>query len=104
MIETLSRRKLLGGLGLLIAAPAIVRVASLMPVKALPEVYEFRQVALGFSITGTELEALNEQSVARLAAFIRHRQIVHEGVKLWWKQQFEALQANPNQYIGQIVG
>ena len=37
MIETLSRRKLIGGLGLLIAAPAVVRVASLMPVKALPE-------------------------------------------------------------------
>lgn len=31
---TLSRRKLLGGLGLLIAAPAIVKASSLMPVKA----------------------------------------------------------------------
>lgn len=37
MIETVSRRKLLGGLGLLIAAPAIVRVASIMPVKAWEE-------------------------------------------------------------------
>ena len=34
MIQTLSRRKLLGGLGLLIAAPAIVKASSLMPVKA----------------------------------------------------------------------
>lgn len=30
----LSRRKLIGGLGLLIASPAIVRASSLMPVKA----------------------------------------------------------------------
>lgn len=37
MIEHISRRKLIGGLGLLIAAPAIVRASSLMPVKALPE-------------------------------------------------------------------
>ena len=34
MIEQITRRKLIGGLGLLIAAPAIVRVTSLMPVKA----------------------------------------------------------------------
>lgn len=34
VIQTLSRRKLLGGLGLLIAAPAIVKASSLMPVKA----------------------------------------------------------------------
>jgi hypothetical protein len=33
VIETLTRRKLIGGLGLLIAAPAIVRMSSLMPVK-----------------------------------------------------------------------
>ena len=37
MIQTLSRRKLLGGLGLLIAAPAIVKASSLMPVKAYVE-------------------------------------------------------------------
>lgn len=37
VIQTLSRRKLLGGLGLLIAAPAIVKASSLMPVKAYAE-------------------------------------------------------------------
>lgn len=31
----LTRRKLIGGVGLLVAAPAIVRASSLMPVKAL---------------------------------------------------------------------
>lgn len=31
----LTRRKLLGGLGLLIAAPAIIRVADLMPIRAI---------------------------------------------------------------------
>lgn len=34
---TLSRRKLLTGLGLLIAAPALVKASSLMPVKAYKE-------------------------------------------------------------------
>lgn len=51
MIETLSRRKLIGGLGLLIAAPAIVRVASLMPVKAIP-------VGEGMDLTEAALESL----------------------------------------------
>ena len=32
----MNRRKLLGGLSTLIAAPAIIRVADLMPVKAIP--------------------------------------------------------------------
>ncbi len=32
---TLTRRKLIGGIGLLVAAPAIVRASSLMPVKSL---------------------------------------------------------------------
>jgi hypothetical protein len=32
----LNRRKLIGGIGLVFAAPAIVRVSSLMPVKAYP--------------------------------------------------------------------
>lgn len=38
MIEQLSRRKLIGGLGLLIAAPAIVRASSLMSVKAFDDI------------------------------------------------------------------
>lgn len=35
---TLTRRSLLGGIGALLAAPALVRAASLMPVKALPRI------------------------------------------------------------------
>ena len=38
MIEQITRRKLIGGLGLLIAAPAIVRASSRMPVKAYDDV------------------------------------------------------------------
>ena len=33
----ITRRKLIGGFGLLIAAPAIIRVADLMPIKAVEE-------------------------------------------------------------------
>lgn len=40
MIET-SRRGLLLGLGALVAAPAIVRATSIMPVKAMPTAIEF---------------------------------------------------------------
>jgi hypothetical protein len=47
MIHTLSRRKLLGGLGLLIAAPAIVKASSLMPVKAYAAVPEVEYWAQG---------------------------------------------------------
>jgi hypothetical protein len=36
-MEHLTRRKLIGGIGLLIAAPAVIRVAKLMPVKAFDE-------------------------------------------------------------------
>lgn len=36
----LTRRKLIGGLGLLVAAPAIVRAESLMKVRAYPETIE----------------------------------------------------------------
>jgi hypothetical protein len=40
----LSRRKLIGGLGLLIAAPAVVRATSIMPVKAMPSDEELREI------------------------------------------------------------
>lgn len=36
----LSRRKLIGGIGLLVAAPAIVRASSLMPVKVYQPEFE----------------------------------------------------------------
>lgn len=52
MIKT-SRRSLLTGLISLVAAPAIVRATSLMPVKALPvePVFEFSGYAGGFTIS-----------------------------------------------------
>ena len=52
---TLSRRKLIGGLTAFIAAPAIVRVSSLMPMRAIaatPVVigeYERQEYMLGFA-------------------------------------------------------
>ncbi len=97
---TLSRRKLLGGLSAFIAAPAIVRVASLMPVKALPVAV----VDDGFWFNAAEYEALTEQSVARLAAYMQQRRILEEGIRRFWKAQFLDLQANPNRHIDQIVG
>lgn len=48
MIET-SRRGLLTGLSALVAAPAIVRASSLMPVKALQNVVPKRIVSVDFA-------------------------------------------------------
>lgn len=52
----LPRRKFLTGLMGLVAAPAVVKASSLMPVKAMtPEVlvkqYEYQQIELGYQVT-----------------------------------------------------
>lgn len=50
----MNRRKLLGGLGLLIAAPAIVKASSLMPVKAYAETAEMPIFTAGPFEPGTD--------------------------------------------------
>lgn len=54
MIEAPSRRGFLTGLGAILAAPAIVRVASLMPVKALPAPWTHVRYGLGYKVTDLE--------------------------------------------------
>jgi hypothetical protein len=55
------RRQFLKGLIGLVAAPAVVKAANIMPVKVMPpelvvERYAFREVALGYSITRKEVD------------------------------------------------
>ena len=93
MIETLSRRKLIGGFGLLIAAPTIVKIANIMPVKA------FGVVDDGYWFNAAEYEALNEASVEKMCKLIALQQrFIREGMKLWWNNAYT--EAMANNYIG----
>ena len=113
MIETLSRRKLIGGFGLLIAAPTIVKIANIMPVKA------FGVVDDGYWFNAAEYEALNEASVARAAAYIAQRErfarMLWPAVSKWWGDRLrpddwqgmfeqKPLLIKPNHLIAQPIG
>lgn len=54
MKEPISRRWFLQGALLLVAAPAIVRASSLMPVKAIEPIYFHQEFALGYVVTGLD--------------------------------------------------
>lgn len=70
-MEFLTRRKLLGGLAAFIAAPAIIRVAGIMPIKAfddwIPLAYpdpEWFVAYKGFDIYRSEfIEAFNQRQM-----------------------------------------
>lgn len=64
----LDRRSLLTGLAAAFAAPAIVRVASIMPVRALPPDW----LAMG--------ETLTLEHVRRFADFLRHQELARRDV------------------------
>jgi len=76
---TVSRRGILSGLIGIIAAPAIVRAASLMPVKAMPDegiLFEWQEVAgAGSYNVYRENQAIKflEGMAQRVAAEIRYR-------------------------------
>lgn len=53
----LTRRKLIGGLGLLIAAPTIIRVADMMPIKAFADKPLFAKRTFFLSSYGDVVEA-----------------------------------------------
>ena len=61
----LSRRKFIGSLISFVAAPAIVRVSSIMPVKAIPEDVLFSWNGNGYDVTGMS-EPMNDLLKARL--------------------------------------
>lgn len=82
---TLSRRKLLGGLGLLIAAPAIVKASSLMPVKAYAAEH----------ITGTEI--LARQQAAQRAYNVYWSRISK------WRDDALRLDGEVFQYLASIA-
>lgn len=98
----LTRRKLLGGLIAFISAPAIIKVAGIMPIRA----YNPGVILIDdpLYISATEIEALTERQAAMIAANLEYRHLIEAGVRRWWKQAFEDLQASPNRYIAQIVG
>lgn len=75
----LSRRGLLLGLGALVAAPAIVRATSLMPVKAGPEI-----MLDGFQLNITEAarEAQSMLNYLRTAVYLQKNQ-------MWLRSEFE---------------
>ena len=89
----INRRSLLrGGLAFL-AAPAIIRVADLMPIKA------FGVVDDGYWFNAAEYEALNEASVEKMCKLIALQQrFIREGMKLWWNNAYT--EAMANNYIG----
>lgn len=62
MIKT-NRRELLRGLLFVAAAPAIVRIASIMPVRAIPE-FDFRRMLYRYSDYVIEGIACNDMHIA----------------------------------------
>ena len=50
----LTRRKLIGGIGFLFAAPAIIRVSNLMPIKAIEPLYVPRNTILTADLIAKE--------------------------------------------------
>lgn len=95
----LSRRGFLSGLGAALAAPAIVKVASLMPIKAPPLIevrtWTHKEYGLGFKVTEEELgDDLSETVIERLVA--NHpNYILWPGVKKWFGDVYENA---PSQY------
>lgn len=95
---TLSRRKLIGGLASLIAAPAIVKVAkvaNIMPVKAIEVAVDPH---LNF-ITATEVEELKAAQIEEMVRILAaQREIMRQGIKRWWEGAYT--EAMANNYIG----
>ena len=62
----LTRRRFLCAAASLLAAPAIVRAASIMPVRALAPAFEMQEVKLSYGITQTVVASETREASLRL--------------------------------------
>lgn len=72
----LSRRALFGGLAALVAAPAIVRVASIMPVRALPPTLSFSEMVAGTLRDHPEAISRNVSTANALMRHLREMRLI----------------------------
>jgi hypothetical protein len=90
------RRKFLTGLMGLVAAPAVVKAASLMPVKVIQPEFQFTEVSMGYAITRLEnrigggvcLSELRELLLPGLQKMVDDMYTEHPGQ---WKSVFDKI-------------
>lgn len=86
IIQPVSRRGLLKGIGLLIAAPAIIKVAGIMPIKALPI------EAVPAELTQSAVEEMLDEIMASRARNHASRLIIWPGLKTWWNEAYDRIE------------
>lgn len=99
----LSRRGLIGGLVALVAAPAIVRVESLMVLPAPQKIISSGEILVGDIVALADGGAITEQFVVTKINnnFLTLNKITREAVKLW-KNSNEFIQHIDRQYELQL--
>lgn len=85
----ITRRSLLAGLGLAVTAPVIVRAASLMPVRALPQDWWWGDVNPELLLSGRDYATLaqwNEYVEGTYVDILRGAVLASKGVNPSWTQ------------------